>query len=95
MSEKKKRLELPPLPPRSLYARTDQPKPKRAKKMDIDKLQEFARVKSAALGEPTDKPKGPSTLITIRIENDILERWKATGKGWQGRMKVVLRKHAP
>lgn len=37
---------------------------------------------------PVDQPKAP---ITTRIDADILEAIKATGKGWQTRLNEVLR----
>lgn len=41
---------------------------------------------------PVKRPKIP---ITIRLDADIVVRWKATGKGWQTRMNEALRKIAP
>ncbi len=34
------------------------------------------------------------TPITIRLDPDIVEHYKATGKGWQSRMNDDLRKAA-
>ena len=34
----------------------------------------------------------PRKLITIRLPEDVLERWKATGPGWQTRMAARLAK---
>ena len=33
--------------------------------------------------------------ISLRIDADVLERYRATGPGWQGRMNDALRKAAP
>jgi len=33
--------------------------------------------------------------VTIRVDQDVLKSYKATGKGWQGRMNDVLREGAP
>ncbi len=34
---------------------------------------------------------GPTrTLISLRVDNDVLDAYKATGKGWQTRMHEVL-----
>lgn len=30
--------------------------------------------------------------IALRLDQDVLERWRATGPGWQSRMGEVLRK---
>ena len=41
------------------------------------------------------RPAGSNkTLVHIRLDNDLLERFKATGAGWQTRMNDVLRKVA-
>ncbi|HTJ56843.1 MAG TPA: BrnA antitoxin family protein [Devosiaceae bacterium] len=38
---------------------------------------------------PAEKPK---TAISIRVDAEVLERFRAAGPGWQGRMNEVLRK---
>ena len=30
--------------------------------------------------------------VSIRLDRDVLDRWKATGRGWQGRINAVLRR---
>ena len=40
---------------------------------------------------PADSPK---KAISLRVDADVLERFKADGPGWQGRMNDVLRKAA-
>jgi uncharacterized protein (DUF4415 family) len=37
---------------------------------------------------PVDDPKLP---VTIRLDREVVEKFKATGKGWQGRMNEVLK----
>jgi uncharacterized protein (DUF4415 family) len=39
------------------------------------------------------RPKGSGTkeLITLRIDHDVLDRFRATGPGWQTRINDVLR----
>ena len=34
----------------------------------------------------------PRKLISLRLPADLIERWKATGPGWQTRMAERLRK---
>ena len=34
----------------------------------------------------------PRKLISLRLPADVIERWKATGAGWQTRMAERLRK---
>lgn len=44
----------------------------------------------ASRGRPRlEKPKTP---VTIRLDQDVVDRFKAAGKGWQGRMNEALRK---
>ena len=31
-------------------------------------------------------------LISLRVDREVLERWRATGPGWQGRINELLRK---
>jgi len=38
---------------------------------------------------PVKKP------VTIRVDQDVLKSYKATGKGWQSRMNDALREGAP
>ena len=37
---------------------------------------------------------GTKTQITLRIDTDVLEKFKASGDGWQTRINEVLRAHA-
>lgn len=37
---------------------------------------------------------GTKTQITLRIDTDIVEKFKATGDGWQTRINEVLRAHS-
>lgn len=39
-------------------------------------------------GRPAGSDKTP---VTIRMDNDVLERWRATGPGWQTRINEFLR----
>jgi uncharacterized protein (DUF4415 family) len=52
--------------------------------------------KSVIRGRP--KANQTKVPIAIRLDNDVLEAFKATGKGWQGRineaLKEWLRDHA-
>ncbi|MFH6781444.1 MULTISPECIES: BrnA antitoxin family protein [Methylobacterium] len=34
-------------------------------------------------------------LVTLRLDPDVVERWKASGPGWQTRMNAVLRETMP
>ncbi len=55
---------------------------------------------SAVVGERRPGRRGPGkrpakVLLTMRVEPDILEAWRATGEGWQGRIHDLLRREAP
>ncbi len=47
---------------------------------------------------PRGRPKGSTTssksLVSLRIDNDVLERFRASGPGWQRRVNDALRKAA-
>ena len=45
------------------------------------------------MGRPVSENKKVS--ISIRLDRDIVERFKATGKGWQTRLNDSLRKVMP
>jgi uncharacterized protein (DUF4415 family) len=47
----------------------------------------------AARGAP--KAANPRKLISIRLPEDVIERWRATGPGWQTRMADRLAKAPP
>ena len=36
----------------------------------------------------------PKTAISLRVDADVLEKFRSTGAGWQGRMNDALRKAA-
>ena len=37
----------------------------------------------------------PKKLITIRLTEEVIERWRSTGPGWQTRMAEKLSRSAP
>ena len=37
----------------------------------------------------------PKKLITIRLAEDVIQRWRSTGPGWQTRMADKLTRLAP
>lgn len=37
----------------------------------------------------------PKISTTIRIDHDVLEKFKATGPGWQTKMNAALREAKP
>jgi len=44
-------------------------------------------------GRPTlDAPK---RLVSLRLDPEVIDRFRATGPGWQSRINEVLREHLP
>jgi uncharacterized protein (DUF4415 family) len=41
------------------------------------------------------KSDNPKRLISIRLTEDVVQRWRATGPGWQTRMAEKLTRLAP
>jgi uncharacterized protein (DUF4415 family)/uncharacterized DUF497 family protein len=52
---------------------------------------------AAEMLKPRGRPRSPNSkvAISLRLAPDVLDRWKASGTGWQTRMAESLRKHAP
>jgi uncharacterized protein (DUF4415 family) len=48
-------------------------------------------------GKRIGRPKiaNPKVAISIRLPSEVLERWRASGEGWQTRMAKMLEKRAP
>ena len=59
---------------------------------DLPELTEemLARAKVNKGGRPVSS--NPRKLISLRLPADVIERWKATGPGWQTRMAERLNK---
>ena len=53
----------------------------------------LARGKVNKGGRP--RSPNPKRLITIRLTEDVIQRWRATGPGWQTRMAEKLTRVAP
>jgi len=49
-------------------------------------------VRAARPGRP--KKESPKEAINIRLDPEVLEHFRATGRGWQSRINAVLRKAA-
>ena len=41
------------------------------------------------------RSENPKKLISIRLPEDVIQRWRATGPGWQTRMAEKLARLAP
>jgi uncharacterized protein (DUF4415 family) len=40
------------------------------------------------------KTERPKRIVTIRLDQDVLDHFRAQGKGWQSRVNAALRKAA-
>lgn len=43
-------------------------------------------------GRPRGSLSATKQQVTLRLDKDVLGRWRATGPGWQSRMNEALRK---
>ena len=73
-------------------ARVDAHTLKKEEYEDLPELTEemLARAKVNKGGRPLSP--NPRKLISLRLPADVIERWKATGPGWQTRMAERLSK---
>jgi len=66
---------------------------------DFAKARPFAEV-FPELAESIRRARGrpaveqPKRQISLRLDPDVIDAFKATGKGWQGRINAALRKAA-
>ena len=48
-----------------------------------------------AAGRPETAFPASKQQVTLRLDRDVLGRWRASGPGWQQRMNAALRAAAP
>lgn len=79
-------------PLKSDMVRVDAHTLKKEEYEDLPELTEemLARAKVNKGGRPLSP--NPRKLISLRLPVDVIERWKATGPGWQTRMAEQLSK---
>lgn len=77
---------------KSDLARVDAHKVKASEYEEIPELTDemLARARINKGGRPVSP--NPRKLISLRLPADVIERWKATGPGWQTRMAERLSK---
>lgn len=59
---------------------------------DLSSPEWAAKMTSATVRRGRPKATAPKVSTTIRLEADVLAKWRATGNGWQTRMGEVLKK---
>jgi len=52
----------------------------------LEKIEEMRRSR----GRP--KLETPKKLVSLRLDQDVIEKFRATGKGWQSRINDVLKR---
>jgi uncharacterized protein (DUF4415 family) len=52
-----------------------------------------ADIKRRLRGRP--RVESPKHLVSLRLDLDVVARFRATGPGWQSRINEVLREHLP
>jgi uncharacterized protein (DUF4415 family) len=57
----------------------------------------FGDEAAQAMLKPRGRPKAtaPKERMTLRLDPEVLARWRASGKGWQTRAAQVLAAKAP
>ena len=75
---------------KSDLSRVDAHKVRREEYEELPELNEemLARARINKGGRPVSA--NPRKLISLRLPADVIERWKATGPGWQTRMAERL-----
>jgi uncharacterized protein (DUF4415 family) len=54
---------------------------------------DVADIKRRLRGRP--RLQDPKRLVSLRLDPDVVARFRATGPGWQSRINEVLREHLP
>lgn len=63
--------------------------------VSVDALEQAQSARRMRRQSRVGRPEGSDKeRITIRLDKDLLARWRATGPGWQTRMNDALRKVA-
>ena|SRR5256885_1780386 len=44
-------------------------------------------------GRGRPRLEAPKKLVSLRLDQDVIERFRAEGAGWQSRINAALRKH--
>jgi uncharacterized protein (DUF4415 family) len=61
--------------------------------LDPDAAPDLSKPIAGIIRRPGRPPKAsPKVSVTLRLDQDVLERFRATGQGWQTRINAALRK---
>ncbi|MEN8720092.1 MAG: BrnA antitoxin family protein [Oceanococcaceae bacterium] len=66
-----------------------------AKAKSAEQVLPAAVMESSRRGPGRPPMDNPKRQVTLRLDDDVLGRWRASGKGWQTRAAALLAKHAP
>ena len=55
---------------------------------------EFLKAFKRTPGRPKGSTTSTKSLVSLRLDNEVLEKFRATGPGWQSRINEALRKAA-
>ncbi|MGF1549659.1 MAG: BrnA antitoxin family protein [Sphingomonadaceae bacterium] len=66
--------------------------PERAAKAELRVGGRVAREASPPLGRPPMPPEERKQTISIRLSPEVLDHFRATGRGWQTRIDEALKK---
>ena len=58
----------------------------------FDKADRFEGDRLVRRGRGRPRAETTKQQVTLRLDRDVLERFRATGKGWQSRINEALRK---
>lgn len=61
---------------------------------DPDAAPDMSRAARGIVARGRPKLESPKRAVNLRLDADILARFKAGGRGWQSRMNAALRKAA-
>jgi uncharacterized protein (DUF4415 family) len=68
---------------------------KRLARMRPASAAEAADLQGRSRGRGRPPAASPKRLVSLRLDRDVIERFRATGPGWQTRINEVLREHLP
>lgn len=53
---------------------------------------EFVKAFKRTAGRPKGSTTSNKSLVSLRLDNDVLDKFRAMGPGWQSRINEALRK---